>query len=96
MGVALELVIIPVVLIVALVVTSVWVDRSVGAILLGILVLTLLLGSVVMLLRFAWAIEDEEGVHEETGESPAVERRRHGDEPATSDEPAISNQQSAG
>lgn len=83
MGVALELVIIPVVFMVALVVMSVWANLSVGAVFLGGLVLALLLGGLVMLLRLEWQIEEEEGVHEETGESPVPKEPDGGEVPTS-------------
>lgn len=66
--------VIPVVLLVAIIIMAVWSNLSAGAIILGTLLVALLLGAVALLLRFEWGIEEEEGVHEETGEHPAPRR----------------------
>jgi len=76
MGAALELLVLPVLLLVAIIVMAVWTNLSAGAITLGALLLALILGAVVVLLRLEWRIEEEEGVHEETGHTADV-RERH-------------------
>ena len=60
---------------------SVWAEFSIGALILGALLVAVLLRLDVALLRLEWRIEEEEGVHEATGEHPA---REHKHEPTDS------------
>jgi uncharacterized protein (DUF58 family) len=76
MGAALELLVIPVLVLVAIIIAAVWTNLSAGAIVLGALLLVLLLGAIITLLRLEWRVEEEEGVHEETGHTADV-RKRH-------------------
>ncbi len=69
MGIALELMAVPVALLVAIALMAVWANLSVGSILLGILLVATVIGVVIMLARLEWRFEEDDGVHEATGES---------------------------
>jgi hypothetical protein len=67
MGV-LVIVVIPVTILIAVIVMTVWGNLSVGTVVIGMCVIAGILGLVSLLLRFTWRAEEDEGVHEETGE----------------------------
>ena len=76
MGVALELVLVPVLILLGVIVAAVWTNLSVGSIILGALLAALVVGGVVALLRYEWRVEEDEGVHEETGHTQDVQGRK--------------------
>jgi hypothetical protein len=65
MGIALELIVIPILLMIAIVIGLVWADFSLGAALIGALVISLILGVAIGLLRTEKRVEEEEGIDDE-------------------------------